>query len=55
MVPEVEKAYAHAKQIGIQGVPFVVLDLKFGISGAQEVEKYAEVSFESTLSASSSS
>ncbi|KAL7412672.1 thioredoxin-like protein [Mrakia frigida] len=43
MVPEVEKACAHAKQIGIQRVPFVVLNLEFGISGAQEVEKYAEI------------
>ncbi len=33
---------ATAKMIGIEGVPFFVLDRKFGVSGAQPVEVFSE-------------
>ena len=39
---EVEKAAAGASQQGIQGVPFFILDNKYGLSGAQPDEVFQE-------------
>ncbi|KAL7417058.1 thioredoxin-like protein [Mrakia frigida] len=43
LIPEIGKAYARAQALGIQGVPFTVVDGKYGISGAQESETFAEI------------
>ena len=32
-----------ARQIGVSGVPFVVVDMKYGVSGAQPPEVFGEV------------
>lgn len=39
---EVESDIATARQIGVQGVPFFVLDRKYGVSGAQPGEVFAQ-------------
>lgn len=39
---EVEADFAQARALGISGVPFFVLDMKYGISGAQPAELFAE-------------
>ncbi|CAN5195229.1 MAG: DsbA family oxidoreductase [Nocardioides sp.] len=39
----VQADIAQARQYGITGVPFFVLDSKFGVSGAQPVEVFADV------------
>ncbi|MFN3706731.1 DsbA family protein [Microcella sp.] len=39
-LPQVKEDMAQAVAYGIQGVPFFVLDGKFGISGAQETESF---------------
>ena len=44
LVPEITKAYARAQSLGITGVPFTVIDGKYGVSGAQESETFAQVS-----------
>ncbi|MGJ9403801.1 DsbA family oxidoreductase [Arthrobacter sp. KK5.5] len=38
----VEADFAQARALGITGVPFFVLDMKYGISGAQPAEAFAE-------------
>ncbi|MGG5752696.1 DsbA family oxidoreductase [Zafaria sp. Z1313] len=38
----VEADFATARGLGISGVPFFVLDMKYGISGAQPVEVFRE-------------
>jgi predicted DsbA family dithiol-disulfide isomerase len=38
----VEADFAQARSLGITGVPFFVLDMKYGISGAQPAEIFAE-------------
>lgn len=40
---EVARDQAEAAAIGVQGVPFVVVDGRYGVSGAREVEVYREV------------
>lgn len=39
---EVEADFAQARALGITGVPFFVLDMKYGISGAQPAAHFAE-------------
>ncbi|MGP9616741.1 DsbA family oxidoreductase [Arthrobacter sp. AOP36-A1-22] len=39
---EVEADIAQARALGVTGVPFFVLDMKYGISGAQPPEVFAE-------------
>ncbi len=39
---EVEADFAQARTLGVTGVPFFVLDMKYGISGAQPAEVFAE-------------
>ncbi len=39
---EVKADIAEAKQIGVQGVPFFVINRKYAISGAQPAEAFAE-------------
>lgn len=39
---EVEKDIYEASQLGIRGVPFFVIDRKFGISGAQPVDVFTD-------------
>ncbi len=39
----VEADIAQARALGIQGVPFFVLDGRYGVSGAQPVEAFAQV------------
>jgi predicted DsbA family dithiol-disulfide isomerase len=39
---EVEKDIYEASQLGIRGVPFFVIDRKFGVSGAQPVEVFTD-------------
>lgn len=39
--PEVEADLAEARQLGITGVPFFVLDGRFAVSGAQPIEVFA--------------
>ncbi|MBS1502893.1 MAG: DsbA family protein, partial [Bacteroidetes bacterium] len=39
---EVKHDIAEAQYLGIQGVPFFVLNNKYGISGAQEVPVFSE-------------
>lgn len=39
---EVEADFDQARALGITGVPFFVLDMKYGISGAQPAELFAE-------------
>lgn len=41
-VDEVKKDQFEAQQIGVQGVPFFVLDRKYAISGAQDVAVFKE-------------
>ena len=36
--PEVMGEVEHAYQLGVSGVPTFIIDSKYGISGAQEVE-----------------
>ena len=38
----VNQDIAQAQQLGVRGVPFFVLDMKYGISGAQPVEAFTE-------------
>lgn len=40
---EVQADIAQARAYGIQGVPFFVLDGKYGVSGAQEKDAFAQV------------
>src|SRR5690606_24769514 len=40
---DVREDQAVARDFGIQGVPFFVIDRKYGISGAQESATFAEV------------
>lgn len=40
---QVEDEIIEARQIGVQGVPFFVLNRKYGISGAQPVEYFTQV------------
>ncbi|HEY0119597.1 MAG TPA: DsbA family oxidoreductase [Cellulomonas sp.] len=40
---EVARDQAQAAEIGVQGVPFVVVDGRYGVSGAREPEVYREV------------
>lgn len=39
---EVRHDFAEARALGVQGVPFFVLDRKYGISGAQPAEVFAQ-------------
>ncbi len=39
----VEAEIKEARQVGVRGVPFFVLDRKYGISGAQQEEYFTEV------------
>ena len=39
----VEAEIAEGRQVGVRGVPFFVLNRKYGISGAQPVEHFTEV------------
>lgn len=39
---EVEADFAQARALGVTGVPFFVLEMKYGISGAQPAELFAE-------------
>jgi predicted DsbA family dithiol-disulfide isomerase len=38
---EVKNDIAEAQQLGVRGVPFFVLDRKYGVSGAQQAEVFA--------------
>ncbi len=40
---EVARDQAQAAELGVQGVPFVVVDSRYGVSGAREVAVYQEV------------
>jgi predicted DsbA family dithiol-disulfide isomerase len=40
---EVNAGYRQAKELGVSGVPFFVLDNKYGISGAQPPEAFLQV------------
>ncbi len=40
---EVDFQIAEARQVGVQGVPFFVLNRKYGISGAQQEEYFTQV------------
>jgi predicted DsbA family dithiol-disulfide isomerase len=40
---EVREDEAMASQFGISGVPFFVFERKYGVSGAQPVETFAEI------------
>jgi len=40
---DVREDQAVAQDFGIQGVPFFVIDRKYGVSGAQESATFAEV------------
>lgn len=42
-LPDVKADVALAQEYGIQGVPFFVIDGKYGVSGAQEAETFANV------------
>jgi len=39
---KVKQDHLEAQQIGVQGVPFFVLDRKFGVSGAQSTEVFVQ-------------
>lgn len=39
----VEQDIQHGRQLGVQGVPFFVFENKYGVSGAQPAEVFAEV------------
>ncbi|WP_218089740.1 DsbA family oxidoreductase [Rhodohalobacter halophilus] len=39
---EIEEDIQHARKLGIQGVPFFVLDQKYAVSGAQPVEAFVQ-------------
>lgn len=39
----VESEIAEGRQVGVRGVPFFVLNRKYGVSGAQQEEYFAEV------------
>lgn len=41
-VTEVKKDELHARRLGVEGVPFFVLDQKVGLSGAQEPATFLE-------------
>jgi len=40
---EVDFQIAESRQVGVQGVPFFVLDRKYGVSGAQQEEYFTQV------------
>jgi predicted DsbA family dithiol-disulfide isomerase len=40
--PEVRADYQEARSLGIQGVPFFVIDRRYGISGAQPTELFVQ-------------
>lgn len=40
---EVKNQIAEARQVGVQGVPFFVLDRKYGVSGAQDEAYFTQV------------
>jgi predicted DsbA family dithiol-disulfide isomerase len=40
-LPAVDADKAQARELGIQGVPFFVIDGKYGISGAQDASAFA--------------
>jgi predicted DsbA family dithiol-disulfide isomerase len=42
-LPDVKADVAQAEAYGIQGVPFFVFDEKYGVSGAQETQTFANV------------
>lgn len=42
-LPDVKADVALASEYGIQGVPFFVIDGKYGVSGAQDAETFANV------------
>lgn len=42
-LPDVKADMAQAVEYGIQGVPFFVIDGKYGVSGAQEAQTFANV------------
>jgi predicted DsbA family dithiol-disulfide isomerase/very-short-patch-repair endonuclease len=42
-LPDVKADMAQAREYGINGVPFFVIDGKYGVSGAQEAETFANV------------
>jgi len=42
-LPDVQADIAQAREYGINGVPFFVLDGRFGVSGAQEPQAFTEV------------
>ena len=42
-LPAVKEDVALAQEYGIQGVPFFVIDGRYGVSGAQEAEAFANV------------
>jgi predicted DsbA family dithiol-disulfide isomerase len=42
-LPAVKADVAQAREYGIQGVPFFVIDGKYGVSGAQEAATFAQV------------
>lgn len=41
--PAVQEDISAARDIGVQGVPFFVFDMKYGVSGAQESATFLEV------------
>jgi predicted DsbA family dithiol-disulfide isomerase len=42
-LPDVKADMAQARAYGINGVPFYVVDGKYGVSGAQETATFANV------------
>lgn len=40
---DVQAAYKRAQSLGISGVPFTVIDKRYGVSGAQEIETFTEI------------
>ena len=43
LLDEVERMMAEARKKGVNGVPFVVIDGKWAVSGGQTAEVYAQV------------
>ncbi len=39
---EIERLEAHARRIGVQGVPFFIIDNRYAVSGAQPAAMWAE-------------
>ena len=49
-MPDVKADMAQARAYGISGVPFFVIDGKYGISGAQETQTFVDALNEATTS-----